>query len=292
MSAFAMSLARRSLTGNVARDSFWRSAQRLSRVSVSAFKGPDETTSKEPKRERAHEREREREPELGREPAHERERERARERGVHPPADIQAKQDGEFHAHVGGVKEVPPLAHVGRQFHIRRVNVILGDLQRAMDNMTSDVLPEMDDDFFGRRVLGGSLFPGLLLSAPGSALETDTTWAVNPVEVDESDEAYTITAEVPGFSKDHIKVNMTPDGVLSLSAELKEEAKMKEERARQGEEREPAVMRRHRRFSRTFRLPKDASTDGITAAAKEGILTVTVPKKAGGEMQVKEIPVA
>jgi HSP20 family protein len=44
-------------------------------------------------------------------------------------------------------------------------------------------------------------------------------------------------------------------------------------------------------FSRSFTLPPHVDTDAITATAKEGVLTVTIPKKPEQKPQPKEIAV-
>ena len=44
--------------------------------------------------------------------------------------------------------------------------------------------------------------------------------------------------------------------------------------------------------ARSFRLPNDVRTDGISASVKHGVLTVEVPKATKAEIPVREIPVA
>eukprot|EP00955_Chlamydomonas_euryale_P112203 366117-Chlamydomonas_euryale.AAC.15 len=87
--------------------------------------------------------------------------------------------------------------------------------------------------------------------------------------------------------REDIKVQLSPDGILNLSAEHKEEIEDKPE----GDTSPRAFSRRLTRFSRSFRLPKDVGED-ITACAKDGILTVTVPKHVKEEKPAKEIPIA
>jgi len=57
--------------------------------------------------------------------------------------------------------------------------------------------------------------------------------------------------------------------------------------------RQPArYERRFGSFSRSFTLPKNVDVDGITASAKDGVLTVTVPKVEEEKPKAKEIPIA
>jgi HSP20 family protein len=51
--------------------------------------------------------------------------------------------------------------------------------------------------------------------------------------------------------------------------------------------------RSHGTFLRSFALPDAADADGITAAVRDGVVTVVVPKKeAPARPAPKEIPVA
>jgi HSP20 family protein len=98
------------------------------------------------------------------------------------------------------------------------------------------------------------------------------------IDVKEDDKAYTVRAEIPGVKKDDIKVDV--DGnVVSLSAEVKQE---KEEK--KGEK----VVYSERSFgmaSRSFTLPADVDAKGAKAEYKDGLLSLTLPKKANGSAQ-------
>jgi HSP20 family protein len=106
--------------------------------------------------------------------------------------------------------------------------------------------------------------------------------AETPVEirldVKEDDKAYTVRAEIPGVKKDDIKVDV--DGnVVSLSAEVRQE---KEEK--KGEK----VVYSERAYgmaSRSFTLPGDVDAKGAKAEYKDGLLSLTLPKKANGSAQ-------
>jgi len=93
------------------------------------------------------------------------------------------------------------------------------------------------------------------------------------VDVKEQDKAFVIHAEMPGIKKEDIHV--TVDGpVVSISAERKEE---KEEK--QGER----VLRSERYFgkvSRSFNLGQDIDEAAAKAKFENGVLELTLPKKA------------
>lgn len=54
----------------------------------------------------------------------------------------------------------------------------------------------------------------------------------------------------------------------------------------------PPTTTRPHRFSRSFMLPKNVNDDGVSAQVREGVLTVTLPKKEEEEPQHKEVPIA
>jgi HSP20 family protein len=95
------------------------------------------------------------------------------------------------------------------------------------------------------------------------------------VDVKEDDKAYTVRADIPGVKKDDIQVDVEGN-VISLRAEAKQE---KEEK--KGEK----VIYSERSYgmaSRSFSLPTEVDEKGAKAEYKDGVLTLTLPKKADG----------
>jgi HSP20 family protein len=102
-----------------------------------------------------------------------------------------------------------------------------------------------------------------------------------PVDIRQSDEAFTIEASVPGFDPDSVEVTFE-DGVLNIRGSYDQER----ERSRDG------YIRRERRTGSVYRqiaLPNEVRTDEISAAFHNGVLTVTVPRAQ--KAQAKRIPV-
>lgn len=98
-----------------------------------------------------------------------------------------------------------------------------------------------------------------------------TEW--NPrVDIVESDDSYRIQADIPGVSKDDLKVAVQ-DGVLTIQGERKQEQEEENKRFHR-------VERFYGSFTRSFTLPEDADVSALKASAKEGQLTVTIPRKA------------
>ncbi|RLJ67783.1 Hsp20/alpha crystallin family protein [Sulfurisoma sediminicola] len=96
------------------------------------------------------------------------------------------------------------------------------------------------------------------------------------IDVKEQEKAFVVHAELPGIKKEDIHINI--DGAtISISAERKQEKEVKDEK-------DPTrVLRTERYFgkvSRTFQLGQDI--DDAKAAAKftDGVLELTLPKKA------------
>ena len=93
------------------------------------------------------------------------------------------------------------------------------------------------------------------------------------VDVKDAPEAYTVHAELPGIKKEDIHVHI--DGaVVSISAERKQEKEVKE-----GER----VLRTERYFgkvSRSFQLGQEVDDAKAVAKFTDGVLEVTLPKKA------------
>lgn len=93
------------------------------------------------------------------------------------------------------------------------------------------------------------------------------------MDVKEDDKAYTIHAEVPGVKKDDIQVSIDGNQV-SISAEVKNEKEVKN-----GEK----VLRSERYYgkvSRSFSLGNDVDEAAAQAKYEDGVLLLTLPKKA------------
>ena len=95
-----------------------------------------------------------------------------------------------------------------------------------------------------------------------SAFRTDIT---------EKDGQYILEADLPGFRKEDISVDIDKD-CLTITAEHKSEEK---------EENADSYIRRERyygSYTRSFNV-KGIDTEAITAAYNDGVLTLTMPKK-------------
>ena len=90
------------------------------------------------------------------------------------------------------------------------------------------------------------------------------------VDVQESDEALTLTAELPGLKKEDVNITLE-SRVLTLSGERRFE----NEDQRNNYHR---IERAYGRFSRSFTLPSNVDGSGIKAQFDNGVLRITLPK--------------
>ncbi len=100
-----------------------------------------------------------------------------------------------------------------------------------------------------------------------------------PVDLYEDETNAYVRAELPGFKRDAIAVEVV-DGTLTLTA-----TRDGETQAGAGES-APATTK----INRSIALPETVRADGVTAAYADGVLTVTLPKKA--EAKPRKITVA
>jgi HSP20 family protein len=92
------------------------------------------------------------------------------------------------------------------------------------------------------------------------------------MNVKENDNSYLIDAEVPGFEKDEISVNLE-ENVLKIHGEKSKETESGTENSKSHR-----IEFHAQKFSRSYRLPKSVVKSKITANYKNGILSVEIPK--------------
>ena len=118
-------------------------------------------------------------------------------------------------------------------------------------------LPSVFDDFFNTEFV-----PHVNRTAP----------AVNILV---HDQEYVVELAVPGLNKNDFKVNIDNDGNLVVKMEKKEETKDNDNKAH--------YLRRefsYSSFEQTLILPDDVDKEHISAKMLDGVLTVTLPKRA------------
>ena len=102
-----------------------------------------------------------------------------------------------------------------------------------------------------------------------------------PVDLYQDKDAFTVRAELPGFRKEDIGVDLA-DGILTVTGHQKSEAKSEEKEAKSSTVQESRV-------SRAISLPENVDLTKISASYENGVLTVTLPKRE--EVKPKQIAI-
>ena len=133
---------------------------------------------------------------------------------------------------------------------------------RELASMEVDRLNRMFTDFYGEAFARSAWVPAV------DIYETDANEVV-------------LKAELPDMKREDISVTFE-NGVLTLKGERKLEQETNKENYHR-------VERRHGTFSRSFTLPNTVDASRISAAYKDGILTIRLPQRE--EAKPKQIDV-
>jgi len=110
------------------------------------------------------------------------------------------------------------------------------------------------------------------------------SWVAAPaIDFVERDNAFEVTAELPGLEEKNIEVKLS-NGVLTIKGQKEEDKVEKKEDFHLRE-------RRFGSFARSLRVPDTVDTEKIEASFKKGVLTVTLPKTPEVQKPVKKIEV-
>ncbi|MDR1856118.1 MAG: Hsp20/alpha crystallin family protein [Desulfovibrio sp.] len=152
----------------------------------------------------------------------------------------------------------------GRERGYATVARLHNDIDSLFDGFIS---PWLDFDLLGRR--------NLKPSAAGT---------VTPrLDVHSDDQKYTITAELPGVSMSDVSLEVK-ENTLHLRGEKKVESEEEKKDYHISE-------RMYGSFERALSLPEDAVVDAIKASQKDGVLTVTIPRKQPEKAATRSITI-
>lgn len=107
-----------------------------------------------------------------------------------------------------------------------------------------------------------------------------TGWTPS-VSVEETADAFVLTAEAPGLTLKELSVELE-NNVLTLSGEKKGAQAPEDARALMSE-------RRYGSFRRSFTFPRRVDADRIDARFEHGVLTVSLPKAAEAKARTIEV---
>lgn len=106
-------------------------------------------------------------------------------------------------------------------------------------------------------------------------------WIAPASDASSNGDVYTISVELPGVEEKDITLS-AHDGVLVLKGDKKLEREEKGETWYFSE-------RQYGSFSRSYRLPPDADDAKVSADLKNGVLTISVPKRAEAEPASRQV---
>ncbi|XWS19090.1 hypothetical protein CRYUN_Cryun32bG0101400 [Craigia yunnanensis] len=100
-------------------------------------------------------------------------------------------------------------------------------------------------------------------------------------QVKEQDDCYKLRYDVPGLTKEDVKITID-DEVLTIKGEHKEE---------EGSDDEHWFARSYGYYNTSLVLPDDAKVDEIKAELKDGVLSIIIPRTKQPKKDVKEVQI-
>lgn len=136
-------------------------------------------------------------------------------------------------------------------------------------------MERMFEDFFQRRFFAPSWMPRFKFPEFPDVSAS--------VDMFEDGDTLVIKAEVPGMKKDEINIDFS-DGVITISGEKKAEEKTERKDYYRYE-------RSFGSFSRKLHLPVEVQIDKSSAAFKDGVLEIRMPKSEAAKQKIHKIAV-
>lgn len=126
-----------------------------------------------------------------------------------------------------------------------------------------------------------SLFNSIFNDLMGTSGNFYSNASAPRVDITEENNAYTLEMELPGRSENDVTIELERDSlkIASKTSETEE----KESDKKKEDKKEPQYILKERRiydFERRFKLPNDVDAESISANFKNGVLSVTLGKKA------------
>lgn len=138
---------------------------------------------------------------------------------------------------------------------------------RELENLTSRL----------NRVLGMELRP---MTMPEGAF---ADWAP-AMDVEETENEYLVKADLPDVKKEDVKVTVE-NGILAVEGERRLE---KEEKGKKFHR----IERSYGKFVRRMAMPTDVDAQKVSAAVKDGVLNVHLPKSPAAKPRMVDVKVA
>lgn len=144
------------------------------------------------------------------------------------------------------------------------------EIDRLFDGMFRGMMNPWDFDFLPRGAV--------------SSRGAEDAAVLPRLDVSSDEKAYTVSAELPGVKPEDVKLEVR-DNALVLHGEKKEETREEKKNYYVSE-------RSYGSFERVLTLPDDAVVDEIKASHKDGVLSITIPRREPEKPQSKTIEIA
>ena len=115
------------------------------------------------------------------------------------------------------------------------------------------------------------------------AWRSSFSFSAPAIDMSEDDKAYKISAELPGIDAKDVDISVSGDTLL-LRGEKRQEKEEKDKNYHFSE-------RAYGSFQRAFELPASVDCDRVAADFSQGVLTITLPKRAEAQKPTKKIEV-
>lgn len=140
--------------------------------------------------------------------------------------------------------------------------------RREMDRLFDDFFAPAEARSFSPAAQGQAQAQGMIMPS---------------VDVHETDQAYTVTAELPGIDQKDIELSLD-DNVLTLRGEKRSERHEEDGGRRYSE-------RSFGRFERSIPFAAEVDADRVEATCENGLLKITLPKNANARDKSRRIEV-
>ena len=128
----------------------------------------------------------------------------------------------------------------------------------------------------------GFCFPSMGLGRELTPM-AQTDWLKPILDIGASDKEYTISIKLPGVDENEVQLELINE-TLKIKGEKKQQKKEKEKNYYRME-------RSYGSFQRVLSLPEDADQNNINAVYKNGIMEITIPRKALPQTETKQIEI-
>jgi HSP20 family protein len=109
-------------------------------------------------------------------------------------------------------------------------------------------------------------------------------WLKPSLDVGATEKEYSVSVELPGVDAKDVRLELNGD-TLKIKGEKNQEKEEKDKNYYR-------VERSYGSFQRILSLPEDADSDGIKASYKNGIMNVTIPRRALPDAGTRQIEIA